>query len=389
MTRPTGLSRRSLLLRSAGVAGVGLTAPLWRPPAASAAGPLPLTVLNRSGRFADDGVFVHVVGTELATGRQGHVDAVGAFVPASLADNGPDGTAPYGIPLSQRRTVGLPEMSARVYVSLGAPIPFRVVGTPGGAGIVHPAGWVASDPSYGLLYDMMEFTHQSGAMYCNTTMVDMYSLPLSILLRGQREQRVGETVSGGRARFFDAISSQPGFDRLVVGDTRVVAPSHGIGAGTFDAGYLDDYIASSWSAYTGSDLTVVAGPQTYRCRVEGGRMTAYQGSEVKASFAQPSTSDVLFCNGAITAPNDGVGGPVAAILGAALNRTTLRDVATQPSTDPGRFYREERTNHYARVLHEIHTDGLAYGFAFDDVAGFASYIQDPAAREVELSIDPL
>ncbi len=386
-TSRSGTSRRAFLGAAAALTLTGGSGLLTPRPAAAAT--LPLDVVNRSGRFPDDAVWVHVVGTELATGRQGHVDASGAFVPASLGDNGSGGTASYGVPLSQRRQVPLPELSGRVYVSLGQQIPFRVVGTPDGVGIAHPAGWVESDPSFGILYDCMEFTHTGGAMYCNTTMVDMFSVPLSITLSGNANQRVGEIVSGGRARVFERMASTPGFGNLVVDDRRVIAPSHGIGAGRFDGGYLDEYVAQSWDAYRDRDLTVVAGPQTYRLRVQGDEIVAWQGDAQRAAFGRPSTSDVLFCNGAISAPNDGVGGPIAAILGAALNRTTMRDQATQPTTDPAGFYQGERTNHYAKVLHEVHVDGRAYGFAFDDVAGFASYIEDRGARSVELAVDPL
>jgi len=87
---------------------------------------------------------------------------------------------------------------------------------------------------------------------------------------------------------------------------------------------------------------------------------------------------VLYCNGALGAPNDGRTGPVAAQLGAAFNRSTLLTSADVPVSDPAAYYRAPITNHYSRVLHANTVDGRAYGFPFDDVGDFASYIQDGA-----------
>ncbi|MGW9430431.1 beta-1,3-glucanase family protein, partial [Streptomyces decoyicus] len=97
---------------------------------------------------------------------------------------------------------------------------------------------------------------------------------------------------------------------------------------------------------------------------------------------------VLFCDGTLAAPNDSTRGPVAAVLGAALNRSTLTSQAHQPTTDPAAFYQQRLTNHYARAMHAATRDGKAYGFAFDDVAGFASYIEDGAPKEITLTLTP-
>jgi hypothetical protein len=107
-----------------------------------------------------------------------------------------------------------------------------------------------------------------------------------------------------------------------------------------------------------------------------------------APFAKPSTQAVFYCNGALAAPNDGVTGPVAAVLGAGFNRSTLLTNPAQPTTDPGTFYRDPVTNHYSRIVHQYTLDGKAYGFPFDDVASLASYVQDSAPQSVTLSLTP-
>ncbi|GHC96516.1 hypothetical protein GCM10010313_02900 [Streptomyces violarus] len=51
-------------------------------------------------------------------------------------------------------------------------------------------------------------------------------------------------------------------------------------------------------------------------------------------------------------------------------------------------WRTGLTNHYAKDMHAATQDGKAYGFAFDDVADFASYIQDTAPTGFRLTLTP-
>ncbi|APU13259.1 MULTISPECIES: beta-1,3-glucanase family protein [Actinoalloteichus] len=46
------------------------------------------------------------------------------------------------------------------------------------------------------------------------------------------------------------------------------------------------------------------------------------------------------------------------------------------------------SNHYSRVLHENAVDGRSYGFPFDDVAEFASYVQDHAPTGITVTLTP-
>lgn len=395
---PSALSRRAFL--GAGAAGLAAAAfpvtgeslGLLRPAAANAAALLPVGIVNRTGNYADENVWIHVVGTDLGTGRLGHVTPEGTFHAASTSDNGADGIAHWGVRLSDARTVTMPAggMSGRIYVSLGQEIPFRVVGTAGGAGVVQPVGWVSGDPTFSVFHDYFEFTWQNGSMYCNSTQVDMFSIPIAIQLQGARNQTIGVVRDGGRSAFFDRMRATEGFADLVVDDVRVIAPGHGIDVGRFSGTYLDGYVRESWDAYTQRDLLVDANAARYTLRTSGDVMTATRvGGGQVAQFRLPSTRDVFYCDGNLAAPNDGVVGPIAAVLGAALNRSTLRDFGTQPTTDPSGFYRQTRTNHYAAVLHDVHTDGKAYGFPFDDVGSFASYIEDGAATSCTLTIGPL
>ncbi|MER6142745.1 glycoside hydrolase family 64 protein [Streptomyces sparsogenes] len=393
-------SRRRLLggLAAAAAAGSGLTLAggrahaaeraADRPRAAERAATLPLTVVNRTGQFGNASIWVYIVGNE--GGRQVRVTPDGRGAPIALSDNGPDGWTDYAIPLaaSGDTRLTLPPMSGRIYVALGSKLKFKAVTDgAGNPALQYPAGWVASDPNYRVLHDCAEFTFNSAGMFCNTTMVDMFSVPMSIRLTGAKDQTTGTLKNGARARVFADLSAVEAFAPLVLGgDLRVIAPGHGLDAGLFAKDYLAGYIDQVWAAYAAKDLRVTTNAGTFTGRVSGGRLSFTGPASV--SFAKPSTRDVLFCDGALAAPNDGTTGPVAAVLGAGFNRTTLHSTAAQPTTDPAAFYASPVTNHYAKAMHAAAADGKAYGFAFDDVADFASYIQDTAPTAATLTLTP-
>ncbi|GLU45856.1 glycoside hydrolase family 64 protein [Nocardiopsis ansamitocini] len=356
---------------------------------AGQAGALPLTITNDSGSFGSDQIRVYIVGTDLATGQQSYVTADGTLRPVSESDNTDDGFTDYSIPLSGDTTeLSLPFMSGRIYFALGDKLRFKVVADGDGrAALQYPAGWVESDPNYEVLHDTVEFTHNTSGMFCNTSMVDQFSVPLSIKLTGDADQTTGTFKPGGRDAVFDAIAADSDYSPLVVGDRlRVIAPGHGLDTGVFPSDYYDPYIDEVWSRYAGTDLRVTTNAGTFTGRVNGSDQLVFDNGV--APISRPSTRDVFFCDGALAAPNDGITGPVAAILGAAFNRSTLLDVAEQPTTDAAAFYQHAITNRYAGVFHEYTEDGKAYGFAFDDVVDFASYIQDHAPAAFAVTISP-
>jgi hypothetical protein len=355
-----------------------------------ATGALPTTIVNHTYRYSNAQIWCYVVGTDLTTGKQGYATADGTLHPVSLSDNGADGFADLSIPLAADGDTSLAipaNMSGRVYLSVQDKLKFKVVTDgAGNAALQYPAGWVTSDPSFDVVHDWIEFTHNGGGMFCNTTMVDQFSVPLAITLAGSSIQTTGTLVSGGRDAIFAAISGNNDFAGLVVANgQRVIAPGHGIDAGVFSATYLDSYIDAVWQKYTGSTLTVTTNTGTYTGQVSGGTLRFSGGV---APIAKPTTQNVFYCNGALAAPNDGVTGPVAAVLGAGFNRSTLLTDTSQPDTDAGTFYQGSPTNVYAQAMHANSADGKAYGFPFDDVAGFASYVQDGAPTSITVTLTP-
>lgn len=385
------LTRRSVLAATSAAFAVPLlggtnwqAAQAMRPQRIGAQATIQLRFVNRTGAYDNASIHFYIVGTNLATGEQSRVTPEGTLVPVSLADNGADGYADYSIPFSGSGDTlsQIPaDMSGRIYFSLGEKLKFKVNE---GNALAYPAAWVESDPSYGVLHDCVEFTYKSGRIYCNTTMVDMFSVPLSIALTGEESPTTGTLVEGGRAKIFSAVSASPDFGSLVVDDRRVIAPGHGLDAGLFSTTYFDSYIDQVWSKYAAESLVVKANNTTFTGRVSGDQFVFDGG--VKA-FSRPSTRDVLFCDGALAAPNDGITGPVAAVLGAGFNRTTLLSSADQPAGDPAGFYQGDPVHAYCKAMHDNTVDGKAYGFAFDDVGGFASYVEDNAS-EMAVTLTP-
>ena len=273
----------------------------------AADGGLPVTVANKTGAHGTDTIRMYIVGTD-PSGQQGHVTAGGAFTPCATSDNGSGGFTDYALPIDG--TVNLPKMSGRIYFALGDSLKLKVVADGNGKpALQYPAGWVGSDPNFGVLHDWIEFTYNDDGMFCNTTMVDQFSVPLAITLAGASTQSTGELAGGGRDAIFSDVSGAQGFGDLVVADgKRIIAPGHGVETGRFAGDYYASYVDSVWSRYTSGSLTVKVNSGTYTGKVSGDTLTFDGGPK---PISKPSTMDVLFCNGALAAPNDGVTGPVA------------------------------------------------------------------------------
>jgi hypothetical protein len=372
----------------------GATAP------ATAVGPdkLPITIANQSGR--GEQVFVHVLGTNLATGRLGYVDAGGTFRQWPAGSNPPSpapDSAISGPANGGSVTVQVPRgFSGRIYFSFGQKLPFSL--TPDG--VVQPAPWAAGDPTRDMLFDWSELTYNDSGLWINSSQVDMFAVPHAVSVTGASgtTRTTGRLVDNGRQQIIDALRGSSDWSRSVVTRAdgtvlRVLAPGKAAGAGLLSATYLDGYIASAWGAYSSRTLTVQPfgdRPDVrYTGRTSGTtmRFTDSTGREV-AAFARPSSADVWGCDGALHAPNDQVVGPIARTLCAALFRGTLGASSTEPVLDGAQFYRSTPPNLYGKVVHAAMADGRAYAFAFDDVGAFESLVHDGDPRSARIDLTP-
>ena len=370
--------------------------------AADAAPPnlLPLNVTNNSGR--GEQVYLYVVGVNLNTGRLGYVNAGGAFTPWPAGSNPPSPAPDVAIPGPAgggTRTLQIPlRLSGRMYMSFGAKLKFFL--TPDG--LVQPAPWAPGDPNRDILFDWSEFTYDTGGLYLNTSMVDMFSVPHTVAVTGSNgaTHQTGALIANGRESIFNAVQGQPGdWAKLIYrrGDgtrLRVLSPLKGIELGLFSSTYMDGYINDVWNTYRGTTLTVVPFENQpgnrFLGRVDGAGNFVFRntsGAQV-ASFAKPSTKDVFGCDGRLHAPNDDVQGPIARTICAAFHRSTLGFIHTQPSLDPSQFYTRLITDHYSRKMHSRSVDGKAYGFAFDDVGHFESLVHDGSPTSARITLAP-
>lgn len=374
-------------LAGAGVVGVPLVAtPLLA--RARAEGGLPLTVVNSTGRYANSSIHMYVTGYHPVTREMGYVRSPGKFTPASFSDNGADGFLDIAVPLAGEGATPfvLPMLDGgRIYFSIDGRLRFTVVVGGGRPMLQEPAGAVESDPNFGVLWDFLEFTYSPNGMHCNTTMVDMFSVPISTRLVGAGEHTAGKLTDGGRDAIFAEVARQPGHENLIIGDgLRVIAPGHGIIAGRFSPTYFDGYIAEMWNRYRDTDLRVSNEFGAFTGRVRDDGRLHFDGGI--AAFDRPTTMDVFMCDGTFRRPND-ASGKVAAALAAGFNRSVL-DRPYQPVDDRSAFYQHSVTNHYSRILHNHSANGRVYGFPYDDIVGDASYIQDSSPREVTITLTP-
>ncbi|SDT78297.1 beta-1,3-glucanase family protein [Actinoplanes derwentensis] len=357
---------------------------------------LPVTLTNNSGR--NQPVFVYVLGVNLQTGKLGYVNASGAFTPwtggGPVPVPAPDVAIPGPANGSSTTIKVLKNLSGRIYFSFGEKLDFRLTGD----GLVQPAPWAGGDPNRDILFDWSEFTLNGSGLWLNSSQVDMFAVPHVVSVTGGsgKTSKTGEVVAGGRQKVIDAVKANPDFAKSVVTGSdgtvlRVLAPGKAADAGLMSPTYLDSYITSAWNAYTAKTLTVVPfgdRPDVkYSGRTAGNVMNFTDGTgRTVASFTKPSTANVWGCDGALGAPNDQIVGPIARTLCAALWRTTLGTIDTQPGGTAADFYRSGPANPYAKAVHDHMIDGKAYAFAFDDVQNQESLVHDGDPRAAGITL---
>ena len=204
-------------------------------------------------------------------------------------------------------------------------------------------------------------------------------MPIALTLANSHGgvQHVSGHAPDGLARVAAGLEAQhakdgAGWDSLVVrrgGEVlRVLSPNNGmvLSPGLF-ADYWTGYVDEAWGRYADRVLTIdtQAAAGRVQGKMEGGQIAFPQGK-----FGKPNAGDVFGCNSGPFSPA-GASADVLAIiprLAAAVNRSTLHAFDVQPNVDAvGSYYRNEVTNHYARIVHEVNLDGRGYAFPYDDV----------------------
>jgi hypothetical protein len=197
-------------------------------------------------------------------------------------------------------------------------------------------------------YDFLEYTIGPTRFNGNTTRVDAFGIKVAMRLHNAdgSEQTVGEnpaTFAEDRAttfqRFLNAVPAE--FQPLaqLQAPYRILNP----GAGGFDSGgaqqdYYKAYIDQIWAT---DHLTI---PKA--------------GSNASGLGSYPNLSAAIYRHTWHAGAFD----------------TSGKLLDTTMWNDPATFYLQAPADYYAKFMHDIAINGKAYGFPYDDVGGYSSYI---------------
>ncbi|RYP91679.1 hypothetical protein DL770_002204 [Monosporascus sp. CRB-9-2] len=266
----------------------------------------------------------------------------------------------------------------------------------------------------------IEFDYSPSSLWANLSFVDFVGLVLGMTVTTKSGKEISSQGLEGEALQgicddMEAQSEKDGRDwgAMCLRDDndevlRVIAPNMFIqtphlflppGQNMTMLDYYEEYVDKVWEKYRTENLTIdtqakgVSGPSKggpanpneggeadpndesnqVACRVEGDSLICDPRGE-RHSFARPTTGDILGCNSGPFANNVGTM-PVSRLrivprLCAAFTRSTLLldGGNVQPGPRMDQFYKEDPTNHYARIVHD-HLKGdlkTGYTFAYDD-----------------------
>jgi hypothetical protein len=362
-------------------------------------------VNNTNGAYTDDQVYVAVIARDPATGQFAWLKPDGTIMPASASDNdapnhlssGGQNYSNYFFTLAQSKTLQLPPLfSGRVYVSLGSPLYIRILNDANGiVGYAGPNPQNGTDPNLNINFDWYEFTYNDSGIYINTTQVDEFGFPLTQDIYGKNgtwHQQTG--ITQHRADLFAAYANEvsAAFQPVPRTNYRIMAPAKSsFAAGQPNANYFDAYVNQVWSYYTSNDLVVTVGARKFVGRVQNDQLVFAEVNQNNGAYVggglynvgKPTTQAILEGSGALATGNT-MELAIEAQICAAFNRHVMEDV-TKWST-PSAWYAASPSNEYARFWHDHGVSGLAYGFAYDDVANASSTIYAPNPEHIVMGI---
>ncbi|RYP50019.1 hypothetical protein DL768_004374 [Monosporascus sp. mg162] len=316
--------------------------------------------------------------------------------------------------------------SGRVYTCDSPEIEF---GRTANGDFIEPSFVNPSFDAYKHRCGFIEFDYSPSSLWANLSFVDFVGLVLGMTVTTTSDKEISCPGLEGDALHgicddMEAQSEKDGQDwgAMCLRDDndeilRVIAPNMFIqtphlflppGQNTTMLDYYKEYVDKVWGKYRTEILTIdtqakgVSGPNKggpadlneggepdpnnglnqIECGVDEGDNLICDPQGEKHSFARPTTGDILGCNSGPFA-NDVATMPISRLrivprLCAAFTRSTLllEKGNVQPGPGMDQFYKEDPTNHYARIVHD-HLGGplkAGYTFAYDDA--------NPAAEDV-------
>ena len=326
-------------------------------------------------------VYAYVTGIALQHGgKRALLKANGRdlYFPSSpssiLQPLGEDCAIPLGAP-GNTITLEIPQIAGgRLWFTINGKLTFLL--NPGPA-LVEPSVLNPTDPNNKVDFAFCEFTLNADQIYANISYVDFVPrLPIAISLEDAdgSVQRVAGMSPDGLDKICDLLRQQASrdgkpWDRLIVQhegrNLRALNATHGNAVGAGFDGYFEPYVEQVWEHHRRNQCKIdtQAGPGVLTGKVNH-KDEMVIGDEV---FGKPSTADILGCNsGPFTTGPSATRNAIIPRLAAAFVRSSFLQTQQHPS-GPETFYREQVTNHYARIVHEGQKDGKGYAFAYDDV----------------------
>jgi hypothetical protein len=306
-------------------------------PAPTGSGVMTVKVMNGTlGTYPDSQVYWGVLGINPVNGRWSYLDKGGVLQPISaalndapnrLTKNGQNYANIYN-KISDASWVSLPRIrSGRMFLCVGTPCYIKTFDN----GFAGPDIENPTDPNRNVYFDFIEFTVDETGYHGNTTRVDMFGFPVQHRLinkAGNYDRTVGEFEAETRSGLFTKYNNEvpAAFKSLATDQSpyRILAPIHG----SFKAGGAN---ANYFAGYSGFN-----------------------------------TQDIFRCDGGMTNPQ----------ACAAVNRHVYTDSNWNLVSN---YYKATPANYYSKFWHDHSYDGLAYGFAYDDVNNQAAYleVEDP------------
>lgn len=338
---------------------------------------------------------------------------------------------------------GAAAFSGRIWISIGTPlIPFTAYAGANADQLTgNPVtGYATPNPASGAvgslcMFDWLEFSYDStGALNINTTQVDQYGFPISMTA-------TGTGVTGGEQGLFNKsrstiLSTLSGLGNTLF-NSSVAVPTSGVAANTYppsanssgilralapantsgasSSTYLATPISNALTNWKTNWLSVTcpsnALQQTYYGLTanDGVTLNFYTSQSTAGgpvfSFNDITTYNVLNCSGTMA----GTGVPQTgnllsdlqntgkAILagfnrGVITSSTTVLNINTNAYTPPlSQNYTSLTTpyNNWAFEFHQFSSNGLAYGFSYDDVGSQQPTITATTTASLTLQLGKL
>ena len=303
-------------------------------------------------------------------------------------------TAPVNIPLAEPGksiNVTVPKTNVgRINFSVKNKLTFYLNNGPA---LVEPSVTNESaDPTnYTTQWGFCEFSYNDIELFGNISYVDFIGVPVALEMKdpsGKIQSAKGLASNGinviaNLMKQQTAADGQP-WKSLVIQDgqnnnLRILSPNQGIllkATENLFATYYDAYVSQAWQKYTPANPLAINTQNgnwgTVYGAVDNSGNMIFNSPYLPGgtwSFRKPVAKEIFNCSIAPFSDVNDLRGNISARLGAALNRTTLLLSGVQPpvNSDQGTYYKNNPTNHYSRILHNVNVDGLGYAFPYDDV----------------------